>query len=345
MTVFKRKNVYHYDFVFRGERYRGTTYMTNKADATQYESDRRQEAKDGLLGKRKVPTIEVAGEDHSQALVTAPLAKKTKLYYANGLRLLKQSKLRHLRLSEVTDHAVNAALSKVGPSSINCAKRTLSVILGWAMKERVISRRPELTLLKERVREMTIPKELAEKIISIAPQPLKDVYTVLYDTGMRPEEVFRMDWGHVDWKSNTYFNEIGKTDSSRRLIALSERILEALRARLKQRKRRGRAWVFPARNAQSKSGHITSVIRQWYRVRDALIEAGDIPESRKREFVLYLTRHSFGTRLMRATRNTKVVMEAMGHADMKTALRYQHPDTVEIVRAFVNEENQPTPGA
>jgi hypothetical protein len=30
---------------------------------------------------------------------------------------------------------------------------------------------------------------------------------------------------------------------------------------------------------------------------------------------------------------------------MKTALRYQHPDTVEIVRAFVNEENQPTPGA
>jgi site-specific recombinase XerD len=40
--------------------------------------------------------------------------------------------------------------------------------------------------------------------------------------------------------------------------------------------------------------------------------------------VLYCGRHDFGTRVLKKTGNLKLVMETMGHVDVKTAMKYQH---------------------
>jgi hypothetical protein len=42
--------------------------------------------------------------------------------------------------------------------------------------------------------------------------------------------------------------------------------------------------------------------------------------------------------MMRSTRDSKLTMKAMGHVDVRTAARYQHPDTSEIA-GVMNQRN------
>jgi len=81
-------------------------------------------------------------------------------------------------------------------------------------------------------------------------------------------------------------------------------------------------WVFPSRQ---KGKYITGgmVNKQWIAAR----KAAGLPESQ----VLYCGRHDYGTYLLGKTGNLKAIIDSMGHADVKTAMRYQHPE-LEIVR-------------
>ncbi len=47
-------------------------------------------------------------------------------------------------------------------------------------------------------------------------------------------------------------------------------------------------------------------------------------------------RHDYGIEILERTGNLKAVMEVMGHVDVKTAMRYQHPGfhvVAEAIRA------------
>ncbi len=77
-------------------------------------------------------------------------------------------------------------------------------------------------------------------------------------------------------------------------------------------------------------GHITTVNKAFAEAR----EKAKLPEG----LVLYSTRHTFGTDLMQQTGNVKLVMKSMGHIDVKTAMRYQHPETGQVGR-FIDQRN------
>jgi integrase len=51
--------------------------------------------------------------------------------------------------------------------------------------------------------------------------------------------------------------------------------------------------------------------------------------------VLYCGRHDHGAYAYSTTGNLKAVMDAMGHTDVKAAMKYQHPE-LQIVRQALN---------
>ena len=55
-----------------------------------------------------------------------------------------------------------------------------------------------------------------------------------------------------------------------------------------------------------------------------------------KNLVLYCGRHDFGTRVLKKTGNLKLVMQTMGQKDVKTEMKYQHPE-LGIVRTALNE--------
>src|SRR5438094_9398064 len=99
-----------------------------------------------------------------------------------------------------------------------------------------------IPLRKELGRETLISPEAEAKLLAAAKQPLRDVILVMQDTGMRPQDVFRMRWEHVNWFKRVIFIPHGKTKNSRRYVPLSERARQALQLRGAGTT----GWVFPS---------------------------------------------------------------------------------------------------
>lgn len=157
----------------------------------------------------------------------------------------------------------------------------------------------------------------------------RDVVILVRDTGMRNEkELYQVRIENINWDRRTIFVPESKTVNGVREVPLSDRVISLLRIRCGSRKE---GWVFPSK--RSASGHLTTMAR---RFREARAKAR-LPKS----LVLYCGRHDFGTRVLKKTGNLKLVMQAMGHVDVKTAMKYQHPE-LDIVRSALNDTE---PGA
>jgi integrase len=145
------------------------------------------------------------------------------------------------------------------------------------------------------------------------------------DTGMRNErELYRMRIENLNWETRVIFVPDSKTEEGRRRVPMSNRVFDVLKQRCGE-KREG--WVFLSKRAES--AHLTTMAK---RFREARVKAG-LPE----DLVLYCGRHDYGTRILKRTGNLAAVMRTMGHRDVKTAMRYQHPE-LEIVRAALDQD-------
>ncbi len=185
-------------------------------------------------------------------------------------------------------------------------------MLGKAVDWKLLNRAPSLKLRPENGREATIDPPTETKLLSHMQKPCKDVFTIIQTTGLRPDEVFRMTIENINWQTKTYFNPSGQTKRSRRFVPLSDRVVSSISLRCGARKT---GWVFTSK--RSKSGHLVTVARQF---RKARTDAG-VPKA----VVLYSARHTCGTFVYEQTGNLKLTMDLLGHSDVRTAMRYQHP--------------------
>jgi integrase len=140
----------------------------------------------------------------------------------------------------------------------------------------------------------------------------------MQDTGMRPAEVLRIRWEHTDTVRRTIFNLSGKTPKSRRMVAMSDRVLRLLNRR---RGKRTEGWIFPSPSKRSQLGHfsLSTVEHQFKQAR----QDSGLPE----ELVLYCARHTYATDALARTGNVAAVMDSMGHANAQTTMIYQTSGT------------------
>ena len=69
----------------------------------------------------------------------------------------------------------------------------------------------------ERHREFVLSPEEEAKYLAVAREPLASLAAVLADTGMRPEECYRLRWEYVTWV-NERFGSLLVTHGKRRLL-------------------------------------------------------------------------------------------------------------------------------
>jgi integrase len=195
------------------------------------------------------------------------------------------------------------------------------------------------TPARERARSLRLDDVAERKLLTGAGQckwrkitleRFHDVLILMRDTGMRNErELYQVRIENIDWDGGLVLVPDSKTATGIRKVPLSDGALDLLRTRCGSRKE---SWVFPS--PRSKSGHLTTMARYF---RQARAKAGP-----PKELVPYCGRHDYGTRLLTKTGNLKLVMQAMGHKDVKTAMKYQHPE-LEIVRSVLNDTNTSVP--
>ena len=141
------------------------------------------------------------------------------------------------------------------------------------------------------------------------------------DTGMRPEEVMRMRIEEVLWDRGVIAVTKSKTSkkSGVRFVPLSDRVRHRITARKGLVKG---GWLFPSPRASE--GHRMTVKHLWLRCVKAVNEDGGAPLPAG--LVLYCGRHTFATDLLQETNSLKRVQDALGHMDIRTTMKYLHPD-------------------
>jgi integrase len=110
-------------------------------------------------------------------------------------------------------------------------RRILNLAVEWS----ALDSAPKIKILPgERRRERVIAPEEEARYLAAAPEPLASIATVLADTGMRPEECFRLGWEHVTWlngRNGALLVTHGKTAAARRVIPTTPRVRAVLESR------------------------------------------------------------------------------------------------------------------
>lgn len=335
MELFRRKNskCWWYDFTIRGQRFRGSTKESKRTRAATRAAlilSQALQGNDPL--PRKAPVLLDFSARFLEWVQSASLEQKTQTYYQTGWRLLSATSLPRMRIDCIASDDIQALRFPGSASNANCALRTLRRIFHKAEEWRLIYKSPKLKLLKEYGRLLALDANMETRLIAASAkcgwrqkslELFRDVVVLMRDTGMRNDrELYRVRIENIDWINKVIFVPESKTLSGRRRVPMSDRVLAVPSARCAGR---SDGWVFPSKRARS--GHLTTVSKLFRQAR----EKAGLP----RELVLYCSRHDFGTRVVRETGNLPAVMKTMGHKDVRTAMRYQHPE-LDIVREALN---------
>jgi len=340
MSIYKRGNIFWYDFVFNGTRIQGSTKQANRRAAREIEAAKKTQLARGEVGieeRAPVPSFAAFAERFREEMKSKHQAKpKTVTYYENGLnRLLLYPALRKANLAHVDEQLIagyilwRRAQTKTNGTTIKVAtlNRELEVLrrmLRLALEWKLLGVIPKVTRQPgEEGRDRILTHNEEHAYLSVARQPLRDIAMVIVDTGLRPEEAFRMRWENVrlqpagDARFGYIYNPFGKTKYARRNIPLSQRVKAILDMR-----QQPEGWVFPAK---TKSGHVESLKSQHRR---ALKDSGATP------FVLYSLRHTMLTRLGEAGAEAFAIQKIAGHSSVLISQRYVHPTPEAIENAM-----------
>lgn len=339
MSIYKRGDVYWYKFMWQGKLVRESTRQGNDKIARQMEAAHRTALAKGQVGireRRAVPALAEFAEKQFLPWVDATFAAKlkTRLWYRNGVRRLKafheiaECKLDEIGGEQIAAYVARRQVDGLEVSSINrelqVLRRMLRVAVDWGAAERACKVK---MLSGEKHREFVLRPEEEARYQAAAPEPLASIAVVLADTGLRPEECYRLRWEAITWvngRNGTLLVTHGKTTAARRVLPMTSRVRALLETRWEHAGRPLEGWVWPA---PTRSGHMeaSSLKKQ---------HAKALRISKVRPFVLYSLRHTFLTRLGESGCDSWTLARIAGHSSIAISARYVHPSEEAVLAAM-----------
>jgi integrase len=341
MSIYKRGKIYWYKFTFNGEAIRESTRQTNQHTARDMESAHRTSLAKGEVGIREKKPVMTLGEfcdGRFEPWAKATFGKsspKTWLdFYRVGLRAIRNCRsLAGLRLDEITseraaEFAAYRQSQGLQVSTVNSSLRVLRRMLRLAVEWGELQSAPTIKRLPgERHREHVVSYEEERRYLVAGSELLASIATLLVDTGMRPEECYRLRWESITWmngRNGTLLVTHGKTAAARRVLPMTPRVRAILESRWERTGRPVEGWIWPAPTA---SGHVEpSSLKKQHR--KALHLAGVRP------FVLYSLRHTFLTRLGESGCDAWTLARIAGHSSIVISSRYVHPSDDAVLSAM-----------
>lgn len=345
MSVFlqpgAKKRVYWYRFMHRGQVIRRSTKQSNFKIAKDMESTHKSalaKGEAGLIDKPPVPTLAAfAREFIAWASAQFQAKPKTLAYYKNSInRLQEYPGLMSLAMDDsriaerLTGYIAKRQADGLKVSSLNHELRCVRRLLRLGVERERIEAVPKIRLLSGEVhRERVITPDEETSYLAAASSLLASVAMILIDTGLRPEECYRLVWDSVTWdkgRFGAFLVTHGKTKAARRLLPMTARVRQILEDRWLAAGKPLSGWVWPA---STKSGHMEpSTIKKQHR--------NALRVSSVRPFVLYSLRHTCLTRWGEKGMDAYLLARLAGHSSIMQSMRYVHPSGDAVLAVMEN---------
>ncbi len=148
---------------------------------------------------------------------------------------------------------------------------------------------------------------------------IQPMLLLMLNTGLRPAEVFQIEWGDINFKGTTLTvrGEIAKSGKTRHIHLNREALGIMLQwnnqqPEGKKQKSRGKRLVFPS---PVNGGAMVKIPKAVYRV---------FSSAKLKNFRPYDLRHTFASKLVMKGVDLNTVRELLGHRDISTTLIYAH---------------------
>jgi integrase len=341
IVIYKGGKFYWYKFVWQGGLVRESTKQGNDKVARQMEAAHRTSLAKGEVGIRdKKPTLTLTEfiEKRFEPWAIATFGKsspKTWLdWYRVGLRAIKAYKplasanLDEIKGEKISEFAASRQTQGRQVSIVNSSLRVLRRVLRVAVEWGALEAAPKIKLLSgERHRERVVTPEEQAKYLSAAPELVGSIAAVLVDTGLRPEECFRLRWESITWlngRHGTLLVTHGKTAAAKRVLPMTASVRAILEGRWERAGKPSEGWVWPT---PTRSGHVESCsVKRQHRT--------GLKISKVRPFVLYSLRHTFLTRLGESGCDAWTLARIAGHSSISISARYVHPSEDAVLSAM-----------
>ena len=365
MSIYKRGEVYWYKFMWNGKLVRESKKQSNDKVARQMEAAHRTSLAKGEVGireKKAVPTLKQFCDMRLEPWAKATFehtCMNNWFWFRAGIRRRRACEsLAKATLDEITNEKVAGFAAHgqgrwqnrgrgeeedkrgLAVSSINSSIRVLRRILNLAVEWGLVESITKLALLPgEHHRERVVTPDEEQRYLGAASPVLADVVTILADTGMRPDECYRLRWEEITWangRNGSLLVTRGKTVAARRVLPMTPRVRATLERRWEDSSKPFEGWLWPA---PTQSGHIdhSSLKKQHARAfRTLNTEAKKNKVLPVRPFVLYSFRHTFLTRLGQSGCDVWTLARIAGHSSIAISSRYVHLSEDAVLAAIAN---------
>jgi integrase len=349
--IYKRGKVYWYKFIWNGKLVRESTKQGNDKVARNMQSAHRTSLAKGEVGirdKKPAPTMAEFIDNRFEPWARSRFEKtspKTWVgYYRVGLSAIKGykplagTKLDAITSETVADFAAHRQAAGMQVSTVNSSLQVLRRILRLAIEWGAIQSAPIVRMLPgTRHRERVVTPQEEARYLAAAPDMLAAVAAVLVDTGLRPEECFRLRWESITWTNGRFGTLIvthGKTAAARRVLPMTPRVRKILETRWSSAGGPVEGWIWPA---STRNGHVEpSSFRKQHAntFKTVAEEAAKNNLKPVRPFVLYSLRHTFLTRLGESGCDAWTLARIAGHSNISMSSRYVHPSENAVLDAM-----------
>jgi integrase len=335
--------VYWYKFMWKGKLVRESTKQGNDKVARQMEAAHRTSLAKGEVGireKKVVPTLKefINGrvDPWAKATFEANSPRTYTRWFRPGLRAIcAYQRLASRKLDEISgEHIANFAAHRqtqgdgLQISTVNSTLRVLRRVLGLAVEWGDLAGVPKIKLLRgERHRDRVVSPEEEVRYLAVAPEPLVSIASVLFDTGLRPDECASLRWEYIAFANGSgglLQIASGKTAAARRVLPMTPRVRSVLWNLWLAANRPESGFIWPG---ETRTGYVHAE-----RIRRMHLKV--MEESKVRPFVLHSIRHTFLTRLGTSGVDVWTLARIAGHSSIKISARYVHPSEDNISDAI-----------
>jgi len=341
MAIFKRGRVYWFHFLFNGEHVQQSTKQRNRKAARDIEAAYRTALAKGEVGiveRKPIPKFKAVMQSFLNWSKTQHAAHPGTYsrYQTSGVALLRHfkdmpldkitaeevEKFKTSRLEEfVTVRGKEKGVRKktdrkISPATVNREIACLRAMFNHAIKGNDTLKNPicktgAKTLPEDNEQMRVLDFNEQAKYLSAGTPMLRDVATLILETGMRPEEVYRIVPENVHLKEAYLYNPHGKTKAAKRSVPLNSEAISVLARVMDGLKT---PYLFPCE---------TDAQRPVPKVNNAHDRA--VKASGVEHFRLYDLRHTWATRAAQSGMDLVTLAKLLGHTRIQMVMRYVHP--------------------